>query len=272
MPDGLMGYTENPQRRPEPGDRPRAYKVRGIVLRSVANGEADRLLTVLTPDLGKMSIVVKGARRSKSKLAGHVDVLNHCRLSLALGHRWDVVTGAEVIYPFPYIKNTLEALSVALYLAESIDSLLPEASSSPEAYSLALAALHALESQFQPEIVSAFTKLKLLEVAGYKPELGRCLICFRPLEAGEHRYAPRLGGTVDGACPVSAGRVLPLSVDALKVLRYFANSGIDKLRAMKLTPSLMDEITGLLEQSHFEITERRVSSAGFVQDVRRLPG
>ena len=104
--------------RPGPGQRPRSYKTEGVVLRASPVLEADRLVTVLTPSLGKLMVTVRGARRIKSRLGGHLDVLNRVSLVLALGHRFDVVTGAESAESFASLKGDLERLAAALYLSE----------------------------------------------------------------------------------------------------------------------------------------------------------
>lgn len=64
--------------------RPRVYKTAGIVLRQRKLGEADKVLTILTPNLGKLDAVAKGVRRPTSKLAGHVEPLTHSSFLVAL--------------------------------------------------------------------------------------------------------------------------------------------------------------------------------------------
>ena len=111
------------------------------MLRSVDVREADRLITVLTPELGKLPVTVRGARKIKSRLGGHLDVFNHVSLTLALGHRFDVVTGAESLESFGALKSDLDRMATGLYLLELTDALLPEAAAHPAAYALLLDAM-----------------------------------------------------------------------------------------------------------------------------------
>lgn len=240
------------------------------MLRSISMGEADRLVTVLTPSLGKLRVTVRGARRIKSRLGGHLDVLNRVRLALALGHRFDVVTGAEVAEPFAALKDDLDRLSGALYVTELADRLLPELSPHPSAYTLVLEALRVLEAGGDPDLVGRYMELRMLEDSGYLPELGHCLVCGSDLDPGHHRFAPVLGGTVDDVCVVPVGRVMPLSVDALKVLRHFARVPLTQAVRLKIAPPLVDEMASLMAASVHEVTDRDVASAAFVDDVRRL--
>ena len=109
MEGARQGPPASATRRPGPGSRPRSFKTECVVLRSRDMREADRLVTLLTPSMGKLTVTVRGARKTTSRLGGHLDVLNRANLTLALGHRIDVVTGAESLETFGGVKADLEA-------------------------------------------------------------------------------------------------------------------------------------------------------------------
>ena len=136
------------------------------MLRAYRMRDADRLVTVLTPSLGKLKLTVRGARRLTSKLGGHLDVLNRAHLAIAIGHTFDVVTGAESAESFAGVKADLSRLAEALYLMELADLLLPEAAPHPDAYRLLLDALRALEAGRSPASVARHTELGLLQRCG----------------------------------------------------------------------------------------------------------
>ena len=64
---------------------PRTYKTEAVVLRARDLGEADRLLILLTPAWGKVRAVVRGARKPKSKLGGHLQPFTHVAIELVQG-------------------------------------------------------------------------------------------------------------------------------------------------------------------------------------------
>jgi DNA repair protein RecO (recombination protein O) len=263
------------QRRPGPGARPRSYKTDAVVLRSRPGREADRLVTILTPAAGKLLVTVRGARRINSRLGGHLDVFNRTRLTLALGHRFDVVTGAESIESFGALKSDLDRLAAALYLVELTDALVPEEAPHPGAYGLLLDALRALDQGALgrgPDVASVprYAELRLLEDAGYLPELTSCLVCGNELAPGHHRFAPGLGGVVCDTCVVPVGQVLPLSLDALKVLRHYAHSPMEVAVALHLAPELAGELERVLGAAVTHVLEREPATAEFVEQVRRL--
>ncbi|MEX2599056.1 MAG: DNA repair protein RecO [Dehalococcoidia bacterium] len=257
--------------RPSPGSRPRSYKTEAIVLRSIPMREADRLITVLTPAMGKLPLTVRGARRITSRLGGHLDVFNHARLTLALGHRIDVVTGAESMESFGPLKADLDRMTAGLYLLELTDALLPEAVPHPAAYGLLLQAIRTLNTPDAPHgTIARYVELRLLEDAGYLPELRQCLACERELTPGHHRYAPVMGGVVCGTCTIPAGQMLPLSVDALKVLRHFARQDLSTAVNLRLSPALGMELEGILASSVHSVLERDMATAGFIDHLRQL--
>lgn len=238
----------------------RAYRMR----------DADRLVTVLTPSLGKLKLTVRGARRLTSKLGGHLDVLNRAHLAIAIGHTFDVVTGAESAESFAEVKADLSRLAEALYLMELADLLLPEAAPHPDAYRLLLDALRTLASARNPATVTRHAELGLLRDAGFMPELHACVMCRREIEPERHRYAAAMGGVVCDVCPAPAPALLPLSVDALKVLRHFAGRGVAEAAQVALSVTVRDELESVLGASVRYVLEREPHTAGFVERVAHL--
>jgi DNA repair protein RecO (recombination protein O) len=266
----MRDSRDTPLKRPGEGERPRSYKTEAIVLRSREVREADRLITVLSPALGKLPVTVRGARRINSRLGGHLDVFNHVHLTLALGHRVDVVTGAESIESFGRLKADLDRLAAGLYIMEMADGLLPEASPHPGAFTLLLEAVRALDLGAQPDALTRYVELKMLEDSGYLPELMRCQVCGRTIEPEHHRFAPSLGGVVDDTCAVPVGQVLALSLNALKVLRHYHRSRLADAVAVTLSGSLRDELEHILGVQLHQVLEREMASADFIEHLRRL--
>ena len=256
--------------RPPPGGKRRAYKTAGLVLRSDAIGDADRIATTLTPGFGKLRLAVRGARRATSKIGGHLAMLNVANLDVAVGSTFDVITGAEAVETFSGVKADLDRLAEAYYVMELANLLLPEAAPHPDAYRLLLGALRALEAGRHPATVARAVELAMLADSGYLPELRRCLVCERDIEPERHRFAPGLGGVVCGACPVAAGAVLELSVDALKALRYFAVQPIAQATLLRLEPNVHEQLETVLGAAVRHVLERDLHAAGFVEHLRRL--
>lgn len=138
----------------------------GIVIRRSNFGEADRILTVLTPFRGKMKIVAKGVRRITSRRAGNVELLNNVKLHIFVGIGMPLLTEAESLNTYPKIKSDLILCSYGSYIAELVERLIVENQPAPEVYKLVVDILNLLESNPRQIFIRAF-EVKLLNYLGF---------------------------------------------------------------------------------------------------------
>ena len=95
---------------------PRSYQTEAIIIKKIKLGEADRILTLYTPDRGKVEAVAKGVRRPKSKMAGHLELLTYSQIRLARGRNLDTIIGSQTLDSFMPLKEDLWLTSLGLYL------------------------------------------------------------------------------------------------------------------------------------------------------------
>lgn len=253
--------------------RPRNYKTEAVVLRQMSLGEADRILTLYTPDMGKLRTVAKGIRRAKSRLSGHLELLNCVSISLSQGRNLDVITEVQAIQSFRGFRDDLQLLSRALYVAELVDRFSIERSPNYEVYRLLLETLTWLEQAGQSDLLLRHFEMRLLEYSGYKPELHACVECRSKLEPGDHYFSSAVGGVLCPACRVkSDDAMIPVTLNAMKVLRFLQRDA-DYAGASKLNvPSkLQAEIERLLHAYVRFLVERELKSAEFMSLVSSSP-
>jgi DNA repair protein RecO (recombination protein O) len=106
----------------------RTYKVEGIVLRRRNLGEADRVLTILSKESGKISVKAPGVRRIPSRRSSHVELLNFSQFTLYQSSRslLPIVTEAQTLEDFSEVKKDLYKIGLALYICEVINGLCAE--------------------------------------------------------------------------------------------------------------------------------------------------
>src|SRR5262245_36415544 len=144
--------------------RIRIYPTEGIALKRMDFGEADRLVTVLTPHYGKIRLLAKGVRRPTSRMAGHLELFAHVHLMVARGRELDIATQASTIEPFREVRESLIAASYAYHLGELIDSFLEDRDEHADVFDLLRHALAALgEEVVPPELVARHFELHLLD-------------------------------------------------------------------------------------------------------------
>jgi len=108
-------------------------------------GEADRILTLFTPGRGKIKAIAKGARRTTSRIAGHVELFTCSQLQLAAGRDLEIITQGESRERFPHLRTGLWHATMAFYLAELIDKFTEEHHEYADLYTLVIKSLRRLD-------------------------------------------------------------------------------------------------------------------------------
>ena len=181
---------------------PRRYATDAIVLSRFDYGEADRILTLLTPGSGKLKAIAKGIRRPTSRIGGSLEPFAELRLALAHGRTFDVVTQVEVIHPWLRLRDDLVSFGTASYMAEMADQTQEERHAAESVYLLLKRGYELLDAGMAPGRVARWFEMHLADELGIRPEVDRCVECGRLLEADErYRWVPPLGGVLCDRCP-----------------------------------------------------------------------
>ncbi|MBN1191099.1 MAG: DNA repair protein RecO [Dehalococcoidales bacterium] len=248
---------------------PREYQVEALIIRKIKLGEADRILSLYTPDMGKIEAVAKGVRRPKSKLAGHLELLTHSRIRLARGRNLDTITGSETVEGFLDVKNDILLTSCGLYIAELINQFTPERVSDPGLFYLLLDTLSRLSSAANTELILRYFELSLLNKTGYRPQLQTCVACDTVLKPLNNAFCSMAGGVLCPECALEHPSGFPISVDAIKVLRLFQTSGFDTVIRLKMNSGLNSELKTLLGDYIRFLLEREVKSAAWLDALQQ---
>jgi len=256
-------------------DRARVYHTEAIVLRHSDFGEADRLLTVLTPCLGKVRLLAKGIRKPSSRKAGHLELFTRTQLLIARGRNLDIVTQAQTVEPYLVLRQDLLRMSHAYYVGELVDSFGEEQAENEPLYTLLCNALGWICTAADLALTMRFFELRLLGLVGYQPQLFQCLHCRTPLEPVVNYFSAEDGGVLCPRCGENQRGVRPIALGTLKVLRYLQTRGYDECARLQLQPSTRSEVEEVLQQYLVYLLERRLKSVEFLKLVRtdaRLTG
>ena len=249
-------------------ERVRTYRCEGLTMRKAAIGEADLVVTLFTAERGKVRAVAKGARRSNSRLVGHLEPLTLVRLSMAHGRELDIVTQAQVVDGFPALKDDLATVTRGLYVVELLDGFGPEASPSPALFRLAVNALRTLPGAAEPEAPLRYFEFHLLRLSGMLPELYQCIECRREVEPDAHRFSVNLGGVLCPDCTPLEAQVRPLSLRAMKVLRLLHRGSLGDVRSLRLNPALAAELKTILSGAVRYWLGREIRSGVFLERLQ----
>jgi DNA repair protein RecO (recombination protein O) len=249
--------------------RDRVYRTEGVVIRRSAFGESDRLLTIYTPQ-GKRRVVAKGARKTTSRLAGHIELFVHTQLLLAVGRNLDIVTQSTVVHDYSQLRTDLGRIGAAYYAAELLDRLTEEDDANPRAFRTLVAALGALDTSAHADLVLRWYELHLLDALGFRPQLSDCVVCHASLTEEASRFSPA-GGVLCPRCALSDSSAMPMSLAAFKLMRYLQQQPDDAIERLTLSAGLRIEVEQLLRAQIRRILERDLKSIAFLEEVQQLP-
>ncbi|MCD8382478.1 MAG: DNA repair protein RecO [Clostridiales bacterium] len=194
---------------------------KAVVLREVNYKESDKILTVLTPDLGRITVQARGARKKGSGRSAACQMLVWSEMTLAeFRGRW-TVTEASVEREFRNLRSDLEKLALGSYFAEVLESVVQEETPAGELLPLLLNCLYALDRLDKPPaLVKAAFELRAVSLAGFEPLLDACAVCGREPEAPRLNLTQGVLHCADCGQETGEGISLPLTAQTLAAMRY----------------------------------------------------
>jgi len=248
---------------------PRRYTTDAIVLSRFDYGDADRILTLLTPGLGKLKAIAKGIRRPTSRIGGSLEPFAELRLLLARGRTFDVVTQVEVIHPWLRLRDDLVSFGTAEYLAEMADRTQEERHAGEVVYLLLKRGYELLDAGMAPGRVARWFEMHLADELGIRPEVDRCAECGRLLEADErYRWVPPLGGVLCERCPGPPHGLAGLSLEALKLLKGYQRMDVEALAALRVRIEVEGEVERSMREFLAYTLDRSPKSLVFLDEIR----
>lgn len=157
----------------------RTYQTTAIVLKGMPFQEADRLVTLLSPEYGLIRAVVPGARKQKSRLRGRCELFVVNELLIAKGRSLDKITQANTLESYPRLSKDLGKLAAAQYLAELVLHLALDDQPQVELYELLNEHLRRLEGMSLAESLYGYLAqgvFHLLAIAGIGPQVHCCCL------------------------------------------------------------------------------------------------
>ena len=219
----------------------------GLVLRQVKVGEADRILTILTPDLGVVSASARGSLRMKSALFSATGLFCYSEFTLTSGRSHYFVDTAQVKKVFHGISASIEGMALASYMAE-IAAELPRAARGRRQLRLLLNCLYMISERHYPcAQLKAIYELRALTLAGYMPDVLACAGCGK-YDGGEFYLDPVEGRLLCADCAEKARHITNLDNGALYALRHICLAEDKKLFGFKISPESLQELSRTSEQ------------------------
>ncbi len=248
---------------------PRSQRVEAIVLKHSDFGEADRLLTLYTHEQGKLRAIAKGARKPRSRKAGHIEPFTRVILQLAKGRNLDIVTQAEAQDHHSALGEDLLSLSYASYVVELLDNFTYDGEENRALYRLLRDTLKRLSQEKQAELAVRYYEMHLLDLLGFRPELHHCLNCKKEVQAEDQYFSTQQGGVLCPDCGPIDPAAHPISIQALKYMRHFQRSSYADASRANIEKSVHLELETLMDHYLTYLLERQLNSPRFLRRMRK---
>lgn len=239
----------------------------GLVLRVTDYNDRDALLTILTPNHGKVTAKARGLRRKNSPLIAPCQLLAYGDFTLFEYKGMYTVNEATSVELFQPLRRDLCKLSLATYFAQVAELICQEDLPNPEILSLVLNCLHALSRLDEEERkVKAVFELRIACLAGYMPDLVGCHVCG---SRTPDRFDISAGRLECSACrsPDSDGLRLPVTAGTVAAMRYITMCSPKKLFAFQLGPQALEQLSGITESYLTTQLERGFSTLDFYKSL-----
>lgn len=244
------------------------FKTEGLILRETEYKDADKLLTVLTKDRGRLTLRARGVRSRSSKLKSGCQLLAYTEFTVYESSKSMLVDEAVPIELFIPLRQDIELLSLASYFAQVAEVLSQEDDPNSGLLSLCLNSVYALSKLGRPQnLVKAVFELRAACLAGYEPMLEQCVVCGNPQP---ERFHISDGVMTCGSCllPEENGIRLPVHNGTRTAMRYIESCDMKRLFSFSLGPESLRELGELTEAYLLAQLERGFFTLDFYKSLQ----
>jgi len=243
------------------------YRADGIVIRSIDYGEGNKIITLLTPTFGKQGIVVRGAKKLKSRYGALAQLFTYGDYSYYRNGTLGTLNSGEVLESYRELREGLEGPAYAAYAAELTDRAINDDEAAAMLFHQLKACQTALAEGKDPQIVACVYEMKVFAAAGYAPLLDECANCGRT--DGPFRFSPYAGGALCSMCRHRDPASIELQEGVWKLLRVFSAMDMRRLGNVAVKESSKKQLRLAMRKwmdTHLNVN---LKSRGFLDQLEK---
>ena len=219
----------------------KTVKTKGIIIAEKIMSDFDKMLTILTPNMGKIECVAKGSRRPKSLLMAGTQFLCFGDYMLYKGGENYSMNSCETIELFYNIRTDLDKLKYAVYITKIINDVTTENQNNYKILQLYLNTLYVISNTDKDlEFVTSIFRLRLLSIIGYRPEIEECKTCKE--KENLTKFSIRDNGFKCTACGKQDKGAIDMSDTTKDAIRYIILSDAKKIYSFQVPKESIEEL------------------------------
>jgi len=248
--------------------RQRSLRLEAVVLKHSDWGEADRLVWLFSREQGKLKAIAKGARKPRSRKAGHLEPFTRVSLQVARGRDLPIITQAETLEAYLPLRDDLLRTTYAAYAVELLDRFTYEEGEHQGLYRLLTETLERLCQLNEYDFTARFYEMRLLDLVGFRPQLQTCTNCGNEIQAEDQYFSSRLGGAICPNCGPRTEGAYPVSMQVLKTMRHYQRSSYDEAKRLSMTPAQNRQVEALMQHYLTYVLEQKLNTPPFLRRAR----
>lgn len=253
-------------------------KTEALVLKWQELGETSKIVTLYSKSFGKIKVVAKGARKTKSRFGASLEPITHNHIVFYKKETTDLfpLSQSDIIQPFPKLKLDLEQFGHASAVCELTDRLMVAPEPNLQWFRAILTCLEKIE-QRPPEDVEKILwhfQLKACDILGYRPQLSSCVSCSKKLEGINCSLSFSRGGALCESCAGKDPEALTAHLGTIKFLGTLQASSLDKALILRYDSIIQAEASFFLKRFFEYHTEnqRGLKSLEFLEKMKTTVG
>lgn len=215
-------------------------KINGIVIAENNMGDYDKMLTMLTPNYGKISCVAKGARRPQSALLAGTQLFCFGEYLMYKGTNTYHINSCETIEIFYNLRTDLDKLKYAIHINKIIQDITEENENCYRILQLFLNTLYTIsETEKDKDFILSIFKLRLLCILGFTPRILKCTSCKEDKELT--KFSIKDNGFKCEACGRQDKSSIDMSESTRNSIRYVISAPAKKVYSFNLKDESLKE-------------------------------
>ena len=246
-----------------------AKETDAIVLNCVEHGESDVIVTLFCQDVGRLTAIAKGAKKSKKRFVNKLELFSflHITYQQKANRSLAFLAEAELHTSFLHIRQDLELYSIASVVREFLLIGVRENEPDLHIFRLSLWALHNLDQKQPPIALLSLFLIRFYDYVGYRPNLQTCIHCNSLVTVqNSYSFESTTGSIVCSNCNPHLQKGLPLSHGTIKILRSAQDQPLERLHRLKISGSILYEAISLLQSYGNQLFQRDIASWKIVRN------
>ncbi|GAE33404.1 DNA repair protein RecO [Halalkalibacter akibai] len=243
-------------------------KVEGIVIRTTDYGESNKIVTLFTRELGKLGVMSRGAKKPKNRLSAASQLFMYGTFVFQKSTGLGTLNQADITHSFREVRNDLFRASYATYIVELTDKLTEDRQRNPHLFELLYQTLYYLDEGIDPEVLLRIYELKMLAIAGIKPELDQCVSCSST--EVPTAFSIKHAGFLCQNCLHKDERAFVVSAQVARLLRLFYYFDLNRMGQISLKKETKKELQQIVTAYYDEYSGLRLKSRRFLEQMERM--